>query len=181
MSAQNKILKYNLEDRLLALSALRKTHDEIAKILTQELAGKDTISQNTVSRFLKKVREDRKEIAGAILVDYLSESLPADLSLLDELLKFHAVIFRGKLAAFIETAAEGATKSEPVTLQDRRVAARDIHMIIQTKLRFVGIGGTEGEGDDGINPVDLAKFRRDPQPQHPQPQHPQQERAEAHG
>lgn len=98
MAAINKIEKYELGERCLELSVQGKTTTEIAEILTKEIEGKGRISQPTVSRWLKKVRAERKETANAILTDYLNTSLPADLKILDELSQFYLTIFRDKIA-----------------------------------------------------------------------------------
>lgn len=157
MAAQNKIVKYNLQDRTLALS-VDHNHKQIAGILTKELDGQDTISQPTVSRFIKRIRKEREETAKGIVTDYMKESLPADLRLLDEVATFHLAIFRGKLVGKVN-----GKELEKISLTDQRVAARDLHEILKTKFRFVGVPDGDLEGEGVEHPVDLNDFKVKPE------------------
>ena len=150
-----KIEKYRLEDRTLVLDAEGKTTLEIAEVLTKELEGLATISQPTVSRWLKKTRKDRKNAAQPILDKYLGETLPNDLKILDELLKKYLAISRNTVAG--EIVGENSQKYDLKT----QMAAEDrITHIIGMKLRFVGID-PGGEDFDSVHPVDLAQYRTD--------------------
>ena len=53
MSVIAKIEKYRLESRVRELHNERKTTMEIAKIVTEELNGKGSISQTAVSRWFR--------------------------------------------------------------------------------------------------------------------------------
>jgi len=103
MAAINKIEKYQLQERTLELSGEGKTTHEIAQVLTRELGGQDRVSQPTVSRWLKKKHVERRQIARVIVDDYIQESLPNDLKILDELSTFHLGIFRGTFLQTLET------------------------------------------------------------------------------
>ena len=150
-----KIEKYRLEDRTLVLDAEGKTTLEIAEVLTKELEGLATISQPTVSRWLKKTRKKRKNAAQPILEKYLEESLPSDLKILDELSTTYLAVFRNRVVG--EITGEEAKK---FNLKTRMAAGDRLHAIIQTKLRFIGID--PGDDDfDSVHPVDLAQFRTD--------------------
>ena len=153
------IEQYALADRILALSASGKKDYQIAEILNREdLAGRDSISQPTVSRWLKKVREERGKTARGIVDDYLKESIPKDLELLDELTQFHLVIFRGN-TAILEAEDGGKVRAATINLDTRRTAARDIHAILQTKMKFVGVDENSGGGAATGDPVDLDRYR----------------------
>lgn len=156
MAAKKIIETYKLGDRILSLTAQGKKARDVADILNrEELAGKDSISQPTISRWLKKVRKDRGVTAKGIVDDYLKESIPKDLELLDEIVHFHLVLFRGKVT-ILEKDGE-KVKAAEVGLNERRTAARDIHSILQTKMRFIGVDGDTGSAEgDGL---DLDQFR----------------------
>jgi len=160
MSQKRIIERYGLQARALTLAASGKKDYEIAEILTREdLAGKDAISQPSVSRWLKKTRQERGKTAKGIVDDYLKESIPADLKLLDELTQFHLVIFRGNVT-MLEGEDGKKVHAATITLDTRRTAARDIHEILKTKMKFVGVDGESGGNDrDGAAPVDLEKYR----------------------
>lgn len=53
MSAIAKIERYRLESRAIGLHNEGKTTGAIAKILTEELQGKDSISQTSVAAWLR--------------------------------------------------------------------------------------------------------------------------------
>lgn len=154
MSTQNKIERYQLGERCLELSVRCANHQEIAERLTQALEGKDSISQPTVSRFLKAERAKRSKQANLIVSHYLAEQLPKDLELLDEVARFHVAIFRGKISGDVRDG-----KKIEITLSDQRVAARDLHEILKTKFRFVGVPDHPDSGTTpGGDPVDLNQF-----------------------
>jgi hypothetical protein len=161
MAAKNIIRTYKLEDRIRVLKVQGLTDLQVSDRLNKEdLVGKDTISQPTISRWIKKDRKMRGQAAKTIVDDYLIESVPADLKLLDELTQFHLTLFRGK-TTILEKDGE-KLKAAEVTLNDRRVASRDILSIIQTKMKFIGVDGDPGTGDTGSTPIDLSKYRLDP-------------------
>ena len=150
-----KIEKFQLADRILVLDTQGKTTLEIAAILTEELEGRTHISQPTVSRWLKKTRKSRKTAAQHVLEEYLEETLPSDLKLLDEMLTTYLPVFRNKVAGEI-----AGKSSEKFNLKDRMMSGDRILAIIQTKLRFIGIDGA-GDDMDAIHPVDLTQYRTD--------------------
>ena len=150
-----KIDKFQLCDRTLVLDAQGQTTMEIAAILTKELEGRTHISQPTVSRWLKKTRKSRQTAAQKVLEEYLEETLPSDLKLLDELSSTYLAVFRNKVAGEI-----AGKSSEKFDLKTRMMAGDRLHAIIQTKLRFIGIDGA-GDDIDAMHPVDLALYRTD--------------------
>ena len=76
MSAKNIIKTYHLEDKVRVLKVQGLSDQEIADRLNKEdLVGKDSISQPTVSRFVKKDRKLRSKTAKTIVDDYLFESV----------------------------------------------------------------------------------------------------------
>jgi len=154
VSAVNKIKKWALEERTIAL-AVGHTHQEIAEILTNDLDGKDTISQPTVSRFLKDVYEQRKSALGPIIKNYVETKLGSDLEILDELKRDNLNVYRGLVTGVVTP--EGGIK---YGFKERMASHDRLHELIKTTLRFVGVpgdGGIPGSAD----PVDLEQFRTD--------------------
>ena len=49
-------------------------------------------------------------------------------------------------------------KVAEIGLNERRTAARDIHEILKTKMRFIGVDG-EIDNVDAGDPVDLNKYK----------------------
>jgi hypothetical protein len=157
MGGKNIIKSFNLEDRILALSAQGMSSREIAARITKnDLVGKGSVSQPTVARFLKTVRKERGITARTIVDDYLKTSIPKDLELLDEVVKFHLTIFRGNVT-ILEKKGEKVEAAE-IGIKERITASRDIHAILQTKMRFIGVDGDSGGTDLG-DPVDLDKYK----------------------
>lgn len=99
MSTNNKIDQYNLQDRVLSLRAAGNSTRVIAQILSDELDGKDTISQPSVSRWIKKETQRRKAVSDVVIEDYITTSLPGDLKILDELAETYLGLFRHNTGA----------------------------------------------------------------------------------
>lgn len=159
MAAKNIIKTYKLEEKVRALKTQGLSDDAIAERLNKEdLAGKDSISQPTVSRWVKKDRKLRGNKAKAIVDDYLVESVPADLKLLDEAIAFHLKIFRAKLT-MVDNDGNVIEKSD-YSLNDRRIAARDILSIVSTKMKFIGVDGSGDSASDGDG-LDLSQFMKE--------------------
>ena len=157
MPAINKIDKYELGDRVLALSGEGKTTSQIAEIITTELSGRETISQPTVSRWLQKVRKDRSDQTKQIFHDHIKVVLPADLAALEEIEAFLLGIFRNLVSP-------GAGEDQVKGSYDRETrigAGMKAAKIIETKLRFAGILDGNAAGDSRHDPVDLDKFKND--------------------
>ena len=151
MAAKNIIKTYHLEEKVRRLTAEGLTAEQVADRLNREdLAGKDSISQPTVSRWIKKDRKERGVTARTIVDDYLKESVPADLKLLDELTQFHLTIFRGNITILEKDGQK--IKVAEIGLNERRIASRDIHSILQTKMRFIGV-----DPDTGSSEVDTMR------------------------
>jgi hypothetical protein len=159
MAAKNIIKTYHLEDRIRTLKVQGLSDEQIAnKLNAEDLSGKDSISQPTISRWIKKDRKLRAKTAQTIVDDYMTESIPADLKLLDEITAFHLNVFRAKVT--LKEKDGSVIEASNMSFNDRRTAARDIHAIVQTKMRFVGVG--VGPDDlDADSPVDLSQFRTD--------------------
>lgn len=146
MAAQNKIIKYQLTERVLELRSL--PHEQIAEKLTSELRGKgidDSISQPSVSRWLKKYSQECKEKATAVLNEYLDITLPADLKILDELSEFYLIIFRDRLGQIIASVETVTGKIEKVmsgkvvsmdSFRDLLVDMKSIRDDIQNSLKI---------------------------------------------
>jgi hypothetical protein len=153
MPTVNKILKYELGPRTIELSVSHTT-GQIADILKEDLSRRgisDTISQPTVARFLRTIREERSDQAKAIVHEYLKATLPSDLHLLDEALGFHVAIARDQ--------GEG-TEGSPAgrTLEERSSAWMKAKNIIETKLKYSGVLDQEqGDGKASRTLEDLEK------------------------
>ena len=166
MSANNKIEQYNLQSRALALKAEGYSTGRIAEFLNEELAGKDTVSQPTVARWLAKERRKRKAAAEVILDDYINTSLPADLKILDELVETFLSIFRYHTGGLnkilkllqaevvdlkfyrelkIEIDKDRSLQLREPSLKIGMQAADRLRDLLNTKFRFIGI---DDSGDE---------------------------------
>lgn len=159
MAAINKIEKFNLSDRVLALSGKGKTTHEISQIITEEAQGKYSVSQPTISRWLKTVRQDRSEQTKQLVHDHIKEHVPHDLQALEDMEAEYLHIFNSK-----KELSEG--KDEKLEyefeLKTRMSAGDRIVKIIETKLRYAGIlEDPESAGRDSADPIDLDDFRTD--------------------
>lgn len=174
MSAQNKIEKYQLQDRTLELSARPGlTHTQIAEILTTELAGRASVSQATVSRWLKAVRQERGEQTRQVVQDHIQATVPADLQALEEVEGWLLGIFRDQteLLKIRDTsmlgdrdlerlaAAVQASEGDGFDLSDRANAAMKAVKIIELKLRFAGILEDPHKTGSTADPVNLDDYR----------------------
>lgn len=180
MPPNNKIQQYGLGNRALELHAEGYVHRQIAKILTEELAGKDSVSQATVSRWLLKERRKRKAVAEVILDDYINVSLPADLKILDELTETLLSIFRYNtgglnkilkllqanvvdLEAYrslkIELDAQQSINLPPTDLKVGMQASDRLHQILNTKFRFLGVGDPDEEGTAKVDAKEREELR----------------------
>jgi len=139
----NKIEKHKLTQRVLALYEQKRTTAEIADILTEELGGADTISQATVSRFLKPYREEYKEQARDKVSRHINEKIENDLAAMDEVEAFFFGLFKDK----------------DVCIKERGDAGLKALKVIETKLRYALIDSSTGAST--CHPVDLSAFRAD--------------------
>lgn len=78
MSQEKKIVRLRLEQKVLQLFEEGKTDEQIADVLTEEFNGEATISQPTVSRWLKPIRELRKKLSANIVFEHINEGLLND-------------------------------------------------------------------------------------------------------
>jgi len=155
MARKNKIIVYALEQEARTLSGRGKSEEEIAIILTDMLGGKDTISQSGVNRFFLRDRKTRAPVANAVLEEYIQESLPKDLEVLDEMARYYLGLFRRGAVDIEELKKKKLVNIEDlqaamkIDLRDRFAAGDRLHKIIETKLRFVGAG--DGDEDDDLD------------------------------
>lgn len=88
MPKTNKIEKFQIGDRILALCGDGLTDEEIAKIVNQEADGAYTISRPTVSRWLQGVRRARAQKTKKVYDEHIEAVLPNDLEALERLEKY---------------------------------------------------------------------------------------------
>jgi len=139
---ENKIKKYNLGHRILALHEDRTTTAKIAEVVSQELDG-DTISQATVARFLKPYRDEFKAQARDKVTRHIDAKIDNDLEAMDEVQAWFYGIF----------------KNERINLKDRGDAGLKVIKVVETKLRYALIDNESGSGR--CDPVDLSRWRSD--------------------
>jgi len=156
MPAPNKIEKYEFQDEILKLSAQPgMTTHRIAEILTEKLEGRDTISQPTVSRWLKGERELRGEQTRAIVQDHIKEAVPEDLKALEEIEAWLLGIYRNQMELVKARSPElldddpelkalteklqGDGNEDGYSLDTRINAAMKAVKIIELKLKYAGI------------------------------------------
>lgn len=167
MSAVSKIGKYNLQDRTLALAAEGKSTDAIAKILTEELEGKDSISQTSVAAWLKKIRQERSEETRHVVREYIKNTVPKDMEALNEIEAWLLDIFRNQKSVKDPETGKVTCSDLPTKdihdLPTRSAAGMKAVKIIETKLRFAGLLENPDIPGSGFDPVDLEGFRKDVQ------------------
>jgi hypothetical protein len=158
MPAKNIIKTYRLEDRIRVLKMQGLSDDKIADRLNKEdLVGKDSISQPTVSRFVKKDRKLRAAASKNLIDTYMAESLPKDLEIIDEIVAFHYNIMHAKMS--LKNAKTGnIVEASDFDLNDRRIAARDLNTVLKTKFDLLGANPETGD-DLGESGLDLEKYR----------------------
>jgi hypothetical protein len=162
MAAVNKIEKFNLSDRVLALSGQGKTTHEISDIITKEAEGKYRVSQPTVSRYLKSIRQERSEQTRQLVHEHIKEHVPHDLQALEDLEAEYLHIFNSKKEPSVESGEEPEKLEYAFDLKERMSAGDRIVKIIETKLRYAGIlEDPEGAGHDAADPINLDDFRAD--------------------
>lgn len=120
----SKIESLGLASKVVTLSGTL-TSREIARRL-QEEDGVE-IAHNTVSRFLKDLREERAEQTKALVQDHMEQSLEHDLQLLDKLIQQeHEWFF-----------------SDDLKVSEKLLVARELRQTIETKLKYSGAGGND--------------------------------------
>lgn len=88
MPGLNKIDKFQLGDRILALCGDGLTDEEISNTLNQEAEGNYTVSRPTVSRWLQGVRRARAQKTKKVYDEHIEVVLPQDLEALERLEKY---------------------------------------------------------------------------------------------
>jgi len=180
MPAINKIERYGVAPRVLALSGEGKTTHEISQILNEEAAGEYTISQPTVSRWLKDVRQDRSNQTRQIVHDYLKATVPTDLESINQVQAWLMDQFRSLDIISPETVSEALGKTideetfktlvsifpaEPLDLRTKAEIGMKIVRVVDTKLRYAGVlEDPDSAGAGSADPVDLDDFRMDAKP-----------------
>jgi hypothetical protein len=137
----NKIVKNNLEGRCIALMKAGHTTAEIAETLSAEMPEGKKISQPSVARFLKPIRQEEREETHRQVQEYLKKNVESELELLDEIEAFHIGEFR----------------SEDNTARERSDYGLKAARIIETKIKFALTD--PASGDSAVHPVDLDEFR----------------------
>ena len=146
MPGKSKIEKYKLEARCENLAFdLGKTVDEIAEILTSDLAGRDTITKSSVARYLQPRRDQIRDQIQTRLNEHAQEKLETDLECIEEIQLFLINEMRNQEAHSVKDRSEYGMK-----------AARVIDMKLARSL-----GDPTGGGGSGFDPVDLDEFRND--------------------
>ena len=186
MPQTNKIERYELQTRVMELSIGRSTH-AVSEILTEELRAKgldDQISQPTVARFLKAIREARAEETKSQVQEHIKEHVPADLNALEEIETWLLNRFRGRvdLTDFI-TEKVGLTipKDKLLSVPQIRELAQEMAAIIdgdqktraefgmkaarliELKLKYAGILENPDAGGTGkhVDPMDLDEYSKE--------------------
>jgi hypothetical protein len=186
MPQTNKIERYELQTRVMELSIGRSTH-AVSEILTEELRAKgldDQISQPTVARFLKAIREARAEETKNQVQEHIKEHVPADLNALEEIETWLLNRFRGRvdLTDFI-TEKVGLTipKDKLLSVPQIRELAQEMAAIIdgdqktraefgmkaarliELKLKYAGILENPEAGGSGkhVDPMDLDEYSKE--------------------
>lgn len=180
MPAINKIERHGVAPRVLALSGEGKTTHEISQILNEEAAGEYTISQPTVSRWLKGVRQERGEQTRQIVHDHLRATVPTDLESINQVQSWLIDQFRSLDVVSVERVSEALGKpvdeetfkalvsifpAAPLDLRTKAEIGMKIVRVVDTKLRYAGVlEDPDSIGAGSPDPVDLDDFRMDDKP-----------------
>lgn len=146
MPAANKVEKYRLEGRILALSGQGLTTHEVAEAVTRDLNEKainDKISAASIARFLRTVREERSAQTRELVREHIKATVPADLDALQEIESYFLTEFR----------------NDDRDLRTRGDCGMKVVRIIETKLKFAGLLDDPEAGKSSLDPVDLDEFR----------------------
>lgn len=166
MPQVNKIEKYELGIRVLELSVGRNTQ-EVAEAITSEIQGKginDAISQSSVSRYLRSIREARAEETRRKVQEHIQEHVPADLNAIEEIELWLLDRFRGKVDL---SQIPDAVASEVAAIIDgdhktRAEFAMKAAKLVELKLKYAAIlENPEQRPAAGADPADLEEFRQD--------------------
>ena len=162
MGQSSKITQYQLEARVLALRVSGASHEEIAATVTRELRSEkkieDTISRSSVTRWLDKTDADRRQALGAIQDEYVREHAVSDLEKLNELIDYHYRLWKGDLEDLFYFGKALGSKEMPITLAIQTSAGRQLHELLKTSFRFMGVAGGP-LGDEADDPVDLDRYK----------------------
>jgi hypothetical protein len=124
MARQSKIVQHGLTDLLVTLYFDKgKNQEECARVLTERLTEqgiKDSVTQTTVSRWLKEEKARREAAVREVYVKHAEETLPSDLEAINELKDWYLETFRSEDSAY----------------KRRREAASDLMRLIDTRLRI---------------------------------------------
>ena len=176
MARINKIDRFDLAPRVLALTAEGKTTHEIARILTDEAGGEYSMSQSTVARWLKDVRKERSEQTRQVVHDYIQKTVPTDLESINEVQAWLITQFRSlahiSIEAVRERLGEPITEemfkklisifpADPLDLRTRAELGMKNVPIVDTKLKYAGVLEDEDSGAGFGEPVDLDEYRYD--------------------
>ena len=154
MPGKSKIEKYNLEARCETLAFdMGKSVDEIAEILTKDLAGRDTITKSSVARYLQPRRNQLRDDIQERLNEHAREKLETDLECIEEIQLFLMNEMRN-----VYTEEDGKVTGHSV--KDRAEYGLKAARVIDMKLAR-SLGDPTGGGGSGFDPVDLKEFRND--------------------
>lgn len=182
MPQVNKIEKYEIGPRVLDLSVGRNTR-EVAAAITEELQARginESISQATVSRWLRAIREARAEHTRSKVQEHIQEHVPADLNAIEEVELWLLDRFRGKVDLSEDIGRIGqigpieenegklkrlAQEIASVIDGDHKTRAEfgmKAARLIELKLKYAGIlENPEQKQSAGVDPADLDEFRQD--------------------
>jgi len=159
MPGKSKIEKYNLEARCETLAFdMGKSVDEIAEILTKDLAGRDTITKSSVARWLQPRRDKIRDQIQTRLNEHAQEKLDTDLECIEEIQLFFIRGMRNGIPAPCEDSEE--QKYFNLDIKERAEMGMKAARVIDMKLAR-SLGDPTGGGGSGLDPVDLEEFRND--------------------
>jgi hypothetical protein len=145
----NKIEKYQVEERVLALSAQGLTGRKIAEQISLELTDKgivDSISHTAVTRFLVAMRKERSEKTRSVVLEHIQAVVPQDMVALEEIERELLTWFRDP----------NATKDKRATFGMQALK------VIETKLRYAGIleiPEQSVQGGNALDPINMDSFK----------------------
>jgi len=161
MGSANLIGQYHLEERILTLSLNGRTQTQISEEVSAELPDDVTVSQSTISRYLKTVKEQRAAQTDAVIGEYVDRELPGDLKILGDIKKQY-LEFQAKILAVAQGAVKDISKDPFLTYDLRTLFAVNdrLRELVKDTLKILGVDA-DGDGESRFDPVDLSKYEKD--------------------
>lgn len=158
-ASQSKIDRFFLGTTVIRLVKEKKTVREIAKILTESDGLREigeSISHEAVSSWIRKNREEQRELRQAVAEEILRDSIGADISLLDELADRLRKDFEQPFEEIVEDFSLFGIdrKKIPVPFEKRIQLSAELRQLVLSKHKMIE-SGAGNSGGGGLSLTDL--------------------------